>query len=138
MIVVDTSALIAILEEEQDAARYAQATAEADGPLISAATLVEVGIVMLNRRGPKAAAMLDRLIHQAGFQVESVTLQHALIAREAYAAYGKGQNRAALNYGDCFSYALAKTTGLPLLFKGHDFSATDIRSALEGASGLPT
>jgi ribonuclease VapC len=135
MIVVDTSALIAILDEELDAAAYAAAIAEADPPLISAASLVETGIVMFNRHGPKAARMVDRLIEEAGFQVESVTAQHARLAREAYAAYGKGQNPAGLNFGDCFSYALAKATGLPLLFKGHDFSGTDVPSVLHGARG---
>jgi ribonuclease VapC len=109
-----------------DAALYAEAIAEADPPLISAATLLELNIVMINRHGVKAARMVDRLIQEARFQVESFTVQHAELAREAYARYGKGQQTAALNYGDCFSYALAKATGLPLLFKGRDFSKTDI------------
>lgn len=126
MIVVDTSALIAILDKEPDAALYAEAIAEADPPLISAATLLELNIVMINRHGVKAARMVDRLIQEARFQVESFTVQHAELAREAYARYGKGQQTAALNYGDCFSYALAKATGLPLLFKGRDFLKTDI------------
>jgi ribonuclease VapC len=126
MIVVDTSALIAILDKEPDAALYAEAIAEADPPLISAATLLELNIVMINRHGVKAARMVDRLIQEARFQVESFTVQHAELAREAYARYGKGQQTAALNYGDCFSYALAKATGLPLLFKGRDFSKTDV------------
>ncbi len=126
MIVVDASALIAVLDKEPDAALYAEAIAEADPPLISAATLLEVNIVMLNRHGARAARMVDRLIQEAGFQVESFTVQHAELAREAYARYGKGQRSAGLNYGDCFSYALAKATELPLLFKGQDFSKTDI------------
>jgi ribonuclease VapC len=126
MIVVDTSALIAILDKEPDAALYAEAIAEADPPLISAATLLELNIVMINRHGVKAERMVDRLIQEARFQVESFTVQHAELAREAYARYGKGQQTAALNYGDCFSYALAKATGLPLLFKGRDFLKTDI------------
>ena len=126
MIVVDTSALIAILDKEPDANLYAEAIAEADPPLISAATLVELNIVMLNRHGIKAAQIVDRLIQEGGFQVESFTIQHAELARDAYARYGKGQQPAGLNYGDCFSYALAKATGVPLLFKGQDFSKTDI------------
>ena len=131
MIVVDTSALLAILEEEQDAALYAKAIAEADPPLISAASLVEVGIVMLNRHGTRALRRVNRLIKEAGFEVESVTAQHAHQGLEAYSRYGKGQkSKAGLNYGDCFSYALAKVTGAPLLFKGRDFSETDIPSAL--------
>jgi ribonuclease VapC len=126
MIVVDTSALIAILDKESDAALYAEAIADADAPLMSTATLLEVNIVMLNRHGARAARMVDRLIQEAGFQVESFTVQHAELAREAYARYGKGRQTAGLNYGDCFSYALAKATGLPLLFKGQDFSKTDV------------
>src|SRR5262249_46375629 len=109
MIVVDTSALLAILEEEPDAARYAKAIPEEAPPLISAASLVEVGIVMLNRHGPRALRRVNGLIQEAGFQVESVTPQHAHHGLEAYAKYGKGlKSKAGLNYGDCFSYALAK------------------------------
>lgn len=126
MIVVDASALIAILDKEPDAVLYAEAIAEADPPIISAATLLEVNIVMLNRHGVKAARMVDRLIREAGFQVENFTAQQAELAREAYARYGKGRQTSGLNYGDCFSYALAKATGLPPLFKGQDFSKTDI------------
>ena len=130
MIVVDTSALIAILDREADAALYAEAIAEADAPLISAATLLELHIVMLNRHGARAAQIVDRLIQDAGFQIETFTVQHLELAREAYARYGKGRNSGGLNYGDCFSYALAKATGLPLLFKGEDFSKTDLLPAL--------
>jgi ribonuclease VapC len=130
MIVVDTSALIAILDREPDAALYAEAIAEADSPLISAATLLELHIVMLNRHGGRAGQIVDRLIQDAGFQIEHFTVQHLELAREAYARYGKGRNSAGLNYGDCFSYALAKATGLPLLFKGSDFSKTDLVAAL--------
>ena len=130
MIVVDTSALIAILNREPDAALYAEAIAETDSPLVSAATLLELHIVMLNRHGGRAGQLVDRLIQNAGFQIEHFTAQHLELAREAYVRYGKGRNSAGLNYGDCFSYALAKATGLPLLFKGEDFSKTDLVAAL--------
>jgi len=130
MIVVDTSALIAILDKEPDAARYAEAIAEADAPLISAATLLELHIVMLNRHGARAAQIVQRLVQDAALQIENFTAQHVELAREAYARYGKGRNTAGLNYGDCFSYALAKATGLPLLFKGRDFSKTDLVAVL--------
>jgi ribonuclease VapC len=131
MIVVDASALIAILDEERDAASYAEAIAEADPPLVSAATVVEAGIVMFNRHGAAGSRKLNALIQEGGFQIESVTAQHAQLALQGYALYGKGQkNAASLNYGDCFSYALAKATGLPLLFKGRDFTKTDIPSVL--------
>jgi ribonuclease VapC len=131
MIVVDSSALIALLNRESDAAVYATAISEADGLLISAATLLETGIVMLNRHGQRATRKVCDLLQEANFQVENVTAQHARLALDAYALYGKGRRSAAgLNYGDCFSYALAKATGLPLLFKGRDFSGTDVESVL--------
>lgn len=133
MIVVDTSALIAILDREPDAALYAEAIAETDSPLISAATLLELHIVMLNRHGGRAGQLVDRLIQDADFQIEHFTTQHLELAREAYVRYGKDRNSAGLNYGDCFSYALAKATGLPLLFKGSDFSKTDLIAALPNA-----
>ena len=106
MIVVDTSALIAILDREPDAALYAEAIAEADAPLISAATLLELHIVTLNRHGARAAQIVDRLIQDAGIQIENFTAQHLELARAAYSRYGKGRNSAGLNYGDGFSYAL--------------------------------
>lgn len=130
MMVVDTSALLAILEAEPDATVYAQAIADADPPLISAASLVEAGIVMLNRHGSAGLTQVNRLVQEAGFQVESVTPQQAREALAAYASYGKGRKRkSGWNYGDCFSYALAKVTRLPLLFKGEDFRVTDLTSA---------
>ena len=104
--------------------------AEADSPLISAATLLELHIVMLNRHGARAAQIVDRLIQDAGIQIENFTAQHLELARAAYSRYGKGRNSAGLNYGDCFSYALAKANGLPLLFKGEDFSKTDLLAVL--------
>jgi len=119
MIVIDLSALVAILDEEPDATRYAEAIAEADAPLISATTLFEAGIVMLNRHGPKGPHKLHALLQEASCHVESVTAHHAHLALEAYASYGKGQkSKAGLNYEDCFSYALAKATGLPLSLQG--------------------
>ena len=130
MIVVDTSALMAILNREADASLYAAAISDADRPLLSAASFVETSIVMLNRHGPKSSRLVDALIHESGIQIENVTTQHALLAREAYAIYGKGQRSAGLNFGDCFSYALAKATGFPLLFKGEDFKKTDVVPAL--------
>jgi len=86
---------------------------------------------MLNRHGPRALRRVNGLMQEAGFQVESVTAQQAQQGLEAYAKYGNGlKSKAGLNCGDCFSYALAKVTGAPLLFKGGDFSETDITSAL--------
>ena len=129
MIVVDTSALIAILLNEADAGRCAAAIADAAPALISAATVAETGIVMLSRHGPRGADKVRALIQEGRLQVENVTEEHAELAIEAYGSYGKGQTgKANLNYGDCFSYALAKATGLPLLFKGNDFSRTDVEA----------
>lgn len=96
MIVVDTSALIAILDKEPDAARYAEAIAEEDAPLISAATLRELHIVMLNRHGARAAQIVERLIQDAAFH-ENFTAQHVELARGAYTRYGKGRNSAGLD-----------------------------------------
>jgi len=94
MIVVDTSALVAILDKEPDAQLYAEAIAEADPPMVSAPNLLELNVVMLHRHGVKAAPIVDRLIQEGGFQVESFTAQHAELARDAYARYGKGQQPA--------------------------------------------
>jgi ribonuclease VapC len=86
---------------------------------------------MVNRNGPRAARKLHALVQEAGIEVESVTPRHARIAIDAFAIYGKSRrHKAGLNYGDCFVHALAKATGLPLLFKGNDFLHTDLSSAL--------
>jgi ribonuclease VapC len=117
--VLDTSALIAVLGMEPQAERLAAAI-EADP------TVVEAGIVIEARYGADGGRELDLLVAKAAFQVEAVTLEHARLAREAWRRFGKGQHSAALNLGDCFSYALAKSSGEPLLFKGTDFSQTDV------------
>lgn len=129
MMVLDTSVLIAILTEDKDALRYAAAISSADTSLISAASVVEAGIFMGKRHGPGGERRVSALLQEAGCRIEAVTAYHAQLAIEAYAVYGEGQGKAALNYGDCFSYALAKATGLPLLFKGGGFAETDIQPA---------
>ena len=127
MIVVDTSALVAILQGEADAGRFAAAIADADPALVSAATVAETGIVMLGRHGREGTDRVRALLQEGRFRVESVTEEHAELAIDAYDNYGKGRGRKAkLNLGDCFSYALAKATGAPLLFKGNDFTHTDL------------
>lgn len=127
--VIDTSALVALLSMESEAQRIAAALESDPNRLISAATLVEAGIVIESRYGPAGARELDLLVAKAGFGVESVTAEQADVAREAWRRYGKGRHSAGLNYGDCFSYALAKVKGEPLLFKGEDFPHTDITVA---------
>jgi len=124
--VVETSAVLAILLEEPEAAEFAQLIEDDSAPLISAASVLEAGIVLISRHGPDVRADLQEFLAQGGLQVEPVTAEQAELALEAYQRYGKGRHRAGLNFGDCFAYALCKATGQPLLFKGQDFSQTDI------------
>jgi ribonuclease VapC len=124
--VVETSAVLAILLEEPEVAEFAQLIEDDPAPLISAASVLEAGIVLLSRSGPDARGDLQELLAQGGLQVEPVTAEQAELALEAYQRYGKGRHQAGLNFGDCFAYALCKATGQALLFKGQDFSQTDI------------
>ncbi len=127
--IVDTSALVAILRQEDDANRHALALSSGDGPKrLSAASYLEAAIVIDSSRSPIASRKLDDLIQQAGIQVETVTAEHAKLARAAYYDFGKASGHpAGLNFGDCFAYALAKVHNEPLLFKGEDFSKTDVK-----------
>jgi ribonuclease VapC len=132
-VIVDTSAIIAILTEEDDAAVYAQAIAGADVRRLSAASYLECGIVLDSQRDPIISRGLDELIQEAEFVVEPVTERQARLARHAYADFGKGSGHpAGLNFGDCLSYALALDLREPLLWKGNDFVHTGVQSALEG------
>lgn len=129
--IVDTSAIVAILRDEPDADRYVQALSRAVDPLISAGTYMETAIVVDANRDPVLSARLDALLAVVDARVEPVTQRHAEIARQAYRDFGKGSGHpAALNFGDCFAYALARATNQPLLFKGEDFTHTDIASEL--------
>lgn len=120
--IVDTSALIAILRNEPEARAFAEAIAEADGCRISAANYLEAAVVIDGSRDPIASRRFDDLLREARIHVEPVTGEQAKVAREAYRDFGRGSGHAArLNFGDCFAYALAKTTGDPLLYKGEDF-----------------
>lgn len=127
--IIDTSALIAILRDEPERGAFNDAIARSGTCQISAATFVEASIVVETSRGYDGARDLDLLIATAGIEIAPVDAEQARIARQAFRQYGKGQSAAGLNYGDCFSYALAKATGLPLLFKGNDFSQTDLEAA---------
>ncbi|HET9401062.1 MAG TPA: type II toxin-antitoxin system VapC family toxin [Candidatus Acidoferrales bacterium] len=128
---MDTSAIIAILRAEPDAAAFAQAIESAVTPKISAVNFVEAAAVIDGSRNPFASRRFDDFLRAAEFTIEPVTEQQARIARDAYRDFGKGSgHRAGLNLGDCFAYALAKVSGEPLLFKGHDFDHTDITSVL--------
>jgi ribonuclease VapC len=129
-VIVDASALLAILFAEDDAVRYAQAIAKADACRISAVNFAEAGISVDRQAGVAAGRELDTLVRRAGLSVEPVTVEQAHVARQAYLDFGKGNHPAGLNFGDCFAYALARETGEQLLYKGNDFAKTDIRSAL--------
>lgn len=132
--VVDTSALLAVVLGESDAARYADALARLD-TIIGTATVLEFGLVVLKRLGPAARA--DALTLLADYEIAAVPQDQRQLdlALDAMLRYGKGRGAApaVLNYGDLFSYALAKAEGLPLLYKGADFARTDLRSALAAA-----
>jgi ribonuclease VapC len=124
--VIDTSAILAILFDEPERRRFNEQI-DADGiRLISAATFLEVAMVVESRRGEAAGRELDLLMHRAQISVVPVDAEQAETARVAWRRYGKGRHAAGLNYGDCFSYALAKVSGEPLLAKGADFMHTDL------------
>jgi len=126
--VIDTSALVAMLNDEPQAERF-EAAVEADRTrLMSTASYLESAIVIETRFGEPGGRELDLWLHRAAVDLVAVDADQADVARVAYRTYGKGRHRAGLNYGDCFSYALAKVSNQPLLFKGDDFSQTDICS----------
>jgi ribonuclease VapC len=129
-VVLDTSALVAILLGEPEQPALIGAMAEYEDILISAATLVEASIVMRAKTGDQGVADLDELLAAAAVRCVAVDRVQAGIARDAFARFGKGRSVAALNFGDCFSYALATVTDRPLLFKGADFAHTDVSAAL--------
>lgn len=126
MIVVDTSAILAILNDEPERRRFNEAIEQADACLISAVSHVEASVVLETRKGYEGVRDFDLFMAAAGIRLAEVDAEQAGIAREAFRTFGKRRHAANLNFGDCFSYALAKATGLPLLFKGDDFSKTDI------------
>jgi len=130
-VIVDSSALIAVLQGERHAERIVEVLASADAPAISAATLVEVSVVADASGDPVRSARFDELVEAIGLEVVPLTVAQAAIARRAYRDYGRGSGHPArLNLGDCFSYALAKERREPLLFVGDDFSRTDLKPAL--------
>jgi ribonuclease VapC len=127
--IIDTSAIIAILFGEDDAEIYAEAITRADSCRISAATFVETAVVVEAQTRNNGGRQFDAFIRRAGIAIEPVTEEQAYIARQAFIDFGKGRHPAGLNYGDCFSYALAKAAREPLLFKGKDFAKTDVNAA---------
>lgn len=134
--IVDTSALMAILRDEAEAAEFAQAIERSAVRRISAANLLEAAIVIDLSGDPVVSRRLDEFLQVANFIIEPVTADQAQIGRAAYRDFGRGSGHPArLNFGDCFAYALAKDTREPLLFKGLDFGSTDIRSAMSPEEG---
>lgn len=129
--VIDSSALLAILQDEPERRALVEALESADRRCLSVVNLVEASIVLEARRGPTAARFLDTLVERAGIEVVGVDREQGELARRAFARFGKGRHSAGLNFGDCFAYALAQAFGDSLLFKGGDFSQTDIIPALQ-------
>ena len=129
--IIDTSALLAILRNEPEAASYAKALEGATTRRMSAGTFLEAAVVIDSSRDPVASRRFDDLLRIARVSIEPVTEEQARLGRAAYRDFGKGSGHPAqLNFGDCFAYALARAVGEPLLYKGDDFSRTDITAAL--------
>jgi len=129
-VILDTSALFAMLYEEAEAPALETALAVAGDCAVSAATLVEAYMVCEGRGGAAGAARLDALLQRIAARVIPFTAEHAALAREGWRQFGKGRHPAALNLGDCFAYALARARHEPLLFKGDDFAQTDVKAAI--------
>ena len=128
--ILDTSALAAIFFGEAEAARFVELIHQADRCLISAANFLELSIVLEAQIGAEALRQCDMFFRRAGIVIEPFTVEQAHLARQAFHDFGKGRHPAGLNLGYCFAYALARQTGEPLLFKGNDFTKTDILPAL--------
>lgn len=127
--VLDSSALLAILLDEPERKSFIDSIEASAQRSMSVVSLVESGIVLESRRGSSASSVLDAFVMRAGIEVVSVDAEQGRAARQAFSRFGKGRHAAGLNFGDCFAYALAHTTGDPLLYKGNDFSKTDVTSA---------
>ena len=127
LVVIDTSALVAILLGEPEREHFLKLLTESETRLLSAANALETAIVVESRRGETAGRELDLFLHRTGIEIVAVDSEQFSIARYAWRKFGKGRHRAALNFGDCFAYALTKTSSEPLLAKGADFSQTDLQ-----------
>jgi ribonuclease VapC len=130
-VIVDSSALLAVILNEEDEPRFSAAMVDAPILRMSAANWVESAIVVDSYRNSNMAVKFDDLIEALRLKIEPVTLEDAVNARAAHSDYGRGHHRARLNYGDCFAYALARRCREPLLFKGNDFAQTDVEPALK-------
>ena len=126
--ILDTSALLAVLFDEPDADRYERAIASATTCRMSVANYLEAIMVVESRMGVDGGRQLDDLVETAGIELEPVTIEQAQAARRAWRRFGKGNHPAGLNFGDCFAYALSEITGEPLLYKGNDFALTGVET----------
>lgn len=127
--VIDTSAIVAILQDETERQRFVEAIEAAGSRRMSTAGFVETSLVIEARYGPDGLRDLDLFVNTAAIELHAVDTEQAYVARRAWRRFGKGRHRAGLNYGDCFSYALATVLDEPLLFKGDDFAYTDVKPA---------
>ena len=127
--IVDTSAIISILFDEDEAEQFDEAIVRAPHCQLSVVNYLETVMVLEGRRGVAAGHQLDAYLKEAAIELAAVTVEQAQVARTAWRRFGKGNHPAGLNFGDCFAYALAESTGEPLLFKGRDFGLTDIEAA---------
>lgn len=127
--ILDTSALVAVLYKEPERDEFLKLIHEAEECLMSVASFLELSMVVERQLGPDAARQVDTFLLRAGVNLVAVTVQQGQLARQAFLDYGKGRHSAGLNLGDCFAYALARESGHPLLFKGNHFSQTDLTSA---------
>ena len=127
--IVDTSAVLAVLFDEPDAERFTRAIAEAPYCRMSTANFLEAALVVEGRAGLAGGHELDLFIEKAAIELVAVSVEHAQAARRAWRRFGKGNHPVGLNFGDCFASALAEVTGEPLLYKGNDFALTDVESA---------
>lgn len=130
MIVLDTSAIVAILREEAEGRVFLELIVAAEHCFLSAVSLFEASMVMIGRGAPAAADGLDALVRRRGIEIVPFDEELARESRAAFIRFGKGRHPTSLNFGDCVSYALARSRGLPLLYKGGDFARTDVISAL--------
>jgi ribonuclease VapC len=124
--ILDTSALVAVLYREPEAEAFVCLIHEAEVCRISVANHLELVMVVESQLGPEGTRQANAFVRRAGISIEPVTLEHGALARQAFLDFGKGRHKAGLNFGDCFAYALARASGEPLLFKGQDFALTDI------------
>lgn len=131
--VVDSSAILAVLFNEPERNAFADALSAAAVRLMSSVNVLEAAVAVSSRKGPHGARELDLLLHRAEIEVTPFTPDHLRLARDIYERYGKGRHPAGLNLGDCCAYALARYTGEPLLFKGNDFPHTDVIPALSSS-----